>query len=399
MQVRQRLDLVHRHSDYPLAHSVIETLAATGAQTLFAGGGVRDALLGIAPKDLDLATSAAPSVVERAFARTVDIGKDFGTIVVVDGKRQIEVTTFRREDVYLDGRRPSAVTFTDAREDAARRDFTVNAIFYDPRTETVIDFESGRADLAAKILRTVGDPRRRFAEDRLRMLRAVRFVAQLGFELEPATAAAIRAEAAALGTVAPERVLAEMKRLLTAPGRAAGLRAARATGVLEVVWPECDQTFVDAEFLGWENAFAALSWSAGPEVAAARASAWRAPNEAKRRITEQMRAARVLTDPGSSRPARLRAWGSAYGPDVRALARVLVSPEAFEIEREAFARIATPEGELPAAWLNGADLARLGVEPGARMGELLRRLYDAQLDGRISGRDEAEDRARLWLNE
>jgi tRNA nucleotidyltransferase (CCA-adding enzyme) len=399
MQTRQRLDSIHAHPDFPVAARVIERLAADGAVTLLAGGGVRDALLGRAPKDLDLATAAPPERVQALFSRTVDIGKAFGTIIVIEDGAQIEVTTFRREDAYLDGRRPSGVTFTDAREDAERRDFTVNALFYDPLGEAVIDYVDGRADLAAHRLRTVGDPRRRFAEDHLRILRAVRFVAQLEFQLDPPTAAAVAAHAGDLVSVAPERVLAEMKRLLESPHRALGLRAARATGVLDVVWPEFDPQFLTASFANWENAYAGLNWARGAAVADKRLAQWRAPNDVRRRVGEQMRGVETLLDADARPAARLRALGGPLKTEVRALARLLVPPQRLTADLASLASITTAGGELPVPYLNGEDLARLGVPRGARMGEILRKLGDAQLEGLVTSRDEAEARARLWLNE
>ena len=383
---------------------IIARLAADGAETLIAGGAVRDALMGREPGDLDVATSALPDRVQAAFARTIDVGKSFGTIIVVEDGRQVEVTTFRREDGYLDGRRPSTVSFTDAAEDAARRDFTVNALFYDPDAETVIDHVGGADDLNARRLRTVGDPERRFAEDHLRMLRAVRFVAQLGFALDDDAARSISAGAARLADVAAERTFAEMKRLLGAPARGAGLRVARDTGVLSVIWPEYDLRFdatgrADEPFVNWENAFAAASWTAGAAAADHRLGTWRAPNDVRRRVAAQMRGLATLLDPRARPADRLRALGGEVKHEVRALARGLVPPARLTADLAALAAVTTAGGELPAPWLSGEDLARLGVPRGAKMGQLLRRLGDAQLEGLITSRDEAEARARIWQNE
>lgn len=172
---------------YPFAIEIIQKLADVGHTSYFAGGCVRDALLGIRPKDIDIATTAHPDEVERLFNHTVAVGKKFGIIVVVEGKYNIEVATFRKEGDYRDGRRPELIEYSGPKEDSVRRDFTVNALFYDPLKKEVIDFQNGIADLAQKKLRCVGDPDRRFSEDYLRILRCFRFSLVLNFQIEPAT--------------------------------------------------------------------------------------------------------------------------------------------------------------------------------------------------------------------
>lgn len=172
---------------YPLAIEIIQKLADTGHTSYFAGGCVRDALLGLRPKDIDIATTAHPSEVERLFNSTVAVGKKFGIIVVVEGMNSIEVATFRKESDYRDGRRPEAIEYAGPKEDSVRRDFTVNALFYDPLKKELIDFQNGIADLNQKKLRCVGDPDRRFSEDYLRILRCFRFALVLNLKIEPDT--------------------------------------------------------------------------------------------------------------------------------------------------------------------------------------------------------------------
>ena len=175
----------------PDALHVIRTLRADGHQAYVVGGCVRDQLLGAQPKDWDVATSARPEQVEALFPRTIGVGKSFGVILVVLDGHESEVATFRGESEYSDGRHPDSVHFTDAEEDARRRDFTINALFYDPEEQCVLDFVGGLADLDAHLLRTVGEPEERFAEDHLRLLRAVRFAARTGFTLEARTRRAV----------------------------------------------------------------------------------------------------------------------------------------------------------------------------------------------------------------
>ncbi len=199
------------------ARAIVARLREAGHVAYFAGGCVRDRLLGVARAhdDYDVATSACPEEVQRLFPHTVAVGAQFGVILVLEGDARVEVATFRADDAYVDGRRPVAVRFTTPEEDAARRDFTINGMFADPFDGRVLDFVGGRRDLEDRIVRTIGDPRRRFAEDRLRLLRAVRFAARLGFDVEPETAAAIRESASAIHEVSAERIGEEVVKMLT----------------------------------------------------------------------------------------------------------------------------------------------------------------------------------------
>src|SRR6184192_2632636 len=169
------------------ARKVVARLREDGHIAYFAGGCVRDMVRGLAPKDYDIATDARPEVVQKIFPRTYAVGAHFGVIVVLENGFQFEVATFRSDGAYLDGRHPVEVHFATAKEDAARRDFTINGMFFDPEKDEVIDFVGGRADLEARLIRAIGDPAQRFAEDRLRMLRAIRFATVLGFDIDSAT--------------------------------------------------------------------------------------------------------------------------------------------------------------------------------------------------------------------
>src|SRR5688572_27782573 len=198
------------HSTRQDALAVVRALRDVGHVAYFAGGCVRDLLLGLEPKDYDVATDAPPDRVRKLFKRTQAVGQAFGVILVRIGRSQVEVATFRAEGKYLDGRRPSEVRFTTAEEDAKRRDFTINGLFLDPLTDQVIDYVGGQADLKAKVIRAIGNPDERFEEDHLRLLRAVRFAARFGFEIEPATDAAIPRHAGHLVRISPERVAEEL---------------------------------------------------------------------------------------------------------------------------------------------------------------------------------------------
>ncbi len=233
------------------AKSIVTALREAGYAAYFAGGCVRDLLLGVAAKDFDVATSATPGVVMGLFAKTFSVGAHFGVVLVAlevgEDKIVTEVATFRHDGVYSDGRRPDAVRFsTDAREDVVRRDFTINGMLLDPELyeasedvgAAVLDYVGGREDLAAGVVRAIGEPARRFEEDKLRMLRAVRFAARLGFAVEAETAAAIRAKAAEIGQVSCERIREELTRILTEGGAARGFELLYELGLLQEVLPE-----------------------------------------------------------------------------------------------------------------------------------------------------------------
>src|SRR6266446_43291 len=188
------------------ATEIVRRLQSAGFAAFWVGGCVRDVLLGRQPEDYDVVTAALPDQVEKLFARTIAVGKKFGVMVVVESDHQFQVATFRAEADYQDGRRPNQVTFGDAHADALRRDFTVNGLFYDPIQKHSHDWVGGEADLRAKLIRTIGSPAERFAEDHLRLLRAVRFAAQLDFRIEPETFAALKANAPKICGISAERI-------------------------------------------------------------------------------------------------------------------------------------------------------------------------------------------------
>jgi poly(A) polymerase len=225
-----------------LAEKIIQQLQAAGFAAFWVGGCVRDFLLGREPDDFDIATDAKPEQVEKFFKRTVAIGRKFGVMLVVEGGHQFQVATFRAEADYQDGRRPEKISFANAEADASRRDFTVNGLFYDPLTEKIHDWVGGEKDLRAKIIRTIGKPEERFGEDHLRLLRAVRFAAQLGFEIEPKTFAAVKKLAPKIKIISAERILDELLKLFSPPHAARGLVLLRDSGLLEHILPELAAT-------------------------------------------------------------------------------------------------------------------------------------------------------------
>lgn len=220
------------------AVTVVKELNNQGHEAYFAGGAVRDLLLGNTVRDIDVATSASPQQIEELFPKTIAVGKQFGVMVVVIDSRNYEVATFRQESGYTDGRHPSEVSFTDARRDVERRDFTINAMFFNPVDEEVIDFVQGREDLERRLIRTVGSPAQRFEEDKLRVMRAVRLASQLDFEIDEETYREVQAHAPKLSQVTWERLRDELLKILIGPHPSNGLRLLFDSGILQVVLPE-----------------------------------------------------------------------------------------------------------------------------------------------------------------
>ncbi len=222
-----------------LAALVAGRLRVAGHEAWYVGGCVRDELLGRPAKDFDIATSARPEVLLRLFPKADRVGAHFGVVLVHEDGETVEVATFRSDLAYTDGRHPEGVQFESSPQaDALRRDFTINALFRDPFSGEIYDFTGGRADLAARLIRTVGDPERRFAEDHLRLLRAVRFAARLGFAIEPATMRAMQRLAPTIQRVSAERVRDELARILTEGGARRGFELLDETGLLKEVLPE-----------------------------------------------------------------------------------------------------------------------------------------------------------------
>jgi poly(A) polymerase len=385
------------------ALEVVEKLRGAGYEALWAGGCVRDQLLGLAPKDYDVATSAKPDEIREIFGRrrTLAIGASFGVITVL-GRRsegQIEVATFRSDAQYSDGRHPDAVHFTTAEHDAERRDFTINGLFFDPVTEQVVDYVGGRDDLERRLIRAIGDPRLRLAEDKLRMLRAVRFAASFDFTIEPATLAAIQSMAGEVTTVSAERIGAELRRMLAGANRGTALDLLRETKLLPPVLPEV-ACLDAAAFNMTRHVLAALERPTLPLALAALLHRLSEPQIAAtvgRRLRytnhEIQRAAWLLAHVSTIRDAGTVSWPQ--------LQRVLVHDGAAELvalyaaiagagdPALAFvrARLALPAEQLnPPPLIDGSDLIGHGLAPSPDFARLLEAVRDAQLRGEIKTR-------------
>ncbi len=396
------------------AREVAKRLSDAGHQAYFAGGCVRDLLLGFEPKDFDIATDARPEDVRRLFRRRVEVGAAFGVVrVLLEDGREYEVATFRTEDGYEDGRRPDHVEYsTSADEDVQRRDFTINALLMDPKTEGIIDKVQGRKDLEAGLVRAVGDAHRRFREDRLRMLRAVRFSARFGFVIEDDTWAAMKAHASELRVVSRERVVAELHGIWRSsrPGR--GLMLLRESGLLGPALPflagvpEEDLLALETrlarlpELLFEPDPLFVVAWALHLDaVQAAPAEPWaqrlvqdfKLSRSLARAITDVLAWRSVLCAPEQSRIGRCRQlliapeWATAFG---------------FLRAREGGASASaewwrTAERELrehpPAldARLGGDDLRALGLAPGPAFKEILEEVELEVLEGRLETKEES----------
>ena len=416
---------------------IVERLRAEGAEAYLVGGCVRDLVLGRRPKDYDVATSARPEVVTRVFARTVPVGKAFGVVHVRMSGRSYEVATFRKDLDYRDGRRPEGVVFCSAEQDVARRDFTVNGLLYDPETSEVVDHSDGLEDLDAGILRAIGDPFERFAEDHLRLLRAVRFAVELDFEIDPATWEAVCALSDRLQKISAERVREELRRIFASPDPVRGLDLLSEGGLLQVTLPEVapgergsgviaggrarlvllrDRGAVDLPL-----ALGALLLSLAPEAGdlvssdgrrslleaampAARSavSRLRLSRATEHRVMGAVAVAACLLDPavrGDEPHVRLRLLRWAGAPEGLALASVEAEraggPEAEQIGRfVADLEALSPADYRPPPLLTGEDLKALGLPPGPSYARILRVVEDAQLDGVVKDHGEALALAR-----
>ena len=220
------------------AIGIVKRLRASGFSALFAGGCVRDMLMGSVPEDYDIATNARPNDIINIFKRTVPVGVHYGVVLVIENGFEFEVATFRSDGTYTDGRHPDTVTFCDARGDALRRDFTINGMFYDPIDDKHFDYVGGREDMQAHLIRAIGNPSERFNEDRLRMIRAVRFTCRFNFNMESKTAEAIKNLYGKILTVSMERIRDELRKILTGPNPHTGIRMMDDLNLLNEILPE-----------------------------------------------------------------------------------------------------------------------------------------------------------------
>lgn len=424
----------HPDAQYQFAVEVVETLRGAGYTAFWAGGCVRDLLLGVPCKDYDVATSAVPEEVQQLFGarKTLSVGASFGVIIVKGGRKRgmVEVATFRTDAGYSDGRRPDAVHYSSPQEDAQRRDFTINGMFYDPVRTEVIDYVSGRADLDRRIVRAIGDPRARMAEDKLRMLRAVRFAATLDFELDPETASAVRQMASEIQVVSAERIAQELKRMLASDYRARAMRLFEELGLLTVVFPEFLQTPGAERQLAWNLTLSVLARLTGDSFELGMAALLLHVYDRTRResgspagsgedpittITRRLKlsnhereavaeilslAAQTQSLASRSLAARKRLLASPHAANALDLATAwaTASEDSEWLEQvEDLERYRSEHSVVqidPPPLLSGQDLLKLGCQPGKAMGRILAMIRDEQLNEQIVDQTAAINRAR-----
>jgi poly(A) polymerase len=438
-------------TDREFATDVVRTLRAAGFRALWAGGCVRDELLDLTPDDYDVATDARPDQVKPLFRRRNEIGASFGVVQVIGPRGPggewltVEVATFRSDGTYSDGRRPDAVTFSSPEEDARRRDFTINGMFFDPLAGELIDFVGGKADLDAKVLRAIGDPAARFAEDKLRVLRAVRMATRFDLAIDPATLAAGRATAPQVRVVSPERIAEELRKLLVHPRRARGLELLREFGLLEPILPELVPTiglpqgppaapagdlwghvvrttdvlegpmWPEPRPVSFPLAFGALLHDIGKprtvgrtpdrytfhghEHVGARMAGdigkrLRLSNDESARVCWLVEKHQYLADAPALRPSRLKPILVHPGiGELLALHRADALASGRGLEHVEFCekvlRETPPEELNPPPLLTGDDLVAAGWKPGPDFKKVLEAVREAQLEGTVRTRDES----------
>jgi len=419
------------------ARAICARLAAAGHRALLAGGCVRDRLLGVEPQDFDVATSALPDQVMALFPQTHAVGAAFGVVLVVVPEGPVEVATFRSDGPYLDGRHPSSVQFSTLEDDAARRDFTINALYLDPADNSVIDLVDGEADLRAGVLRAVGNPEARFREDHLRLLRAVRFAARLGFAIAPETFAAMRAMAPRCVDTSAERVRDELIKMLTEGGARRAFELLDATDMLDHVLPEvaamkgCEQppeyhpegdvfihTLLLLEQLGpctptlglgtllhdvgkpptqtFEDRIRFnLHEKVGARMTEAICKRLKLPNDVSEQavwlVENHMR---LAVTPDMREAKRKRFVREPWFEELMQLCRMdcLASHgDTSPVDWVAAYRAnLKPEEIRPTPLITGHDLIAAGYAPGPQFKEILTAIEDAQLEGTLQSRDEAK---------
>lgn len=425
------------------ARAIVRVLREHGFVAYFAGGCVRDKLLGHEPKDFDVATSARADDIRRLFDHTVPVGAQFGVVLVIDGERQVEVATFRSDGVYLDGRHPTSVRFSDPREDALRRDFTINGMFYDPVTEHVIDYVEGRKDLAVGVIRAIGDPHARFSEDRLRLLRAIRLAARLDFTIAEDTFAAIQTLAPTIVDIAWERIGDEIVKILTEGKARRAFELLFESRLLRAILPEIEtmrgvEQSPDFHPEGdvFVHTLLLLDKLEAPTETLALGALL---HDVAKPLCQDRKGERItfyghceqgveLAVEICQRLKRSRTTWERVGYLVKNHLRVMAAPDmrsatlkrllredgieellelarldalsssgdlrAYEFCQRKLTEL-SPEQMTPPRLLTGKDLIALGIPPGPRFKDLLNALEEAQLEGRLHTREEA----LAWVQE
>jgi len=423
------------------ARAIAQRLREHGHIAYFAGGSVRDMVRGLPAKDFDIATDATPEIVQQIFPHTFAVGAQFGVVVVVEDKINFEVATFRSDGAYLDHRRPANVRFSSPEEDAKRRDFTINGMFFDPEKNEIIDFVGGRADIEKRIIRAIGDANARFGEDRLRMLRAIRFATVLDYQVDPATWAALAANAESINEISAERIRDELGKIFLSSNRVRGWELLDESGLMRVLLPELEamkgclqpeqfhpegDVFQHTklmlgllpETVSLPLVLAVLFHDVGKPVTATvdpngrirfnehdRIGAAMAESIMERlrfsraeidAVVEMVRQHMVFKDVPRMRVAKLKRFMARptfeeelelHRVDCAGSHRMMDNYEFLLQKREEFAN----EPIIPPPLVRGDDLIALGLKPGPEFGEILEEVETKQLEGALKDREQALD--------
>lgn len=431
------------------AIDIVARLQGAGHVAYFAGGSVRDRLLGKEAKDYDIATSARPEEVQRLFPHVTDLtGRSFGVVRVLVGNEHYEVATFRQDGAYKDGRHPDSVRFATAEEDAKRRDFTINGLFFDPVANRLIDYVGGEADLHAKILRAIGNPADRFAEDHLRLLRAIRFATRMNFKIDPATWEAICVAAPSIRTISAERIRDELNLIFTTHKPELGLDLLDRSGLLTEVLPDVaamhgveqpPQYHPEGDVyqhvrlmltkIQEPNLELALSVlmhdvgkratasidesgrirhsgheSVGAEMSDRILSDLRYDNKTIQTVHELVEHHMQFKDVEKMRPSTLkRMMSRPHFPLELELHRIDCSSSHGDLKFYDYLKhqleTMSPDEIDPPTLINGHDLKAMGIPPGRAMGGMLEAIRIAQLEGAVQTREEAKAMARKMASE
>lgn len=385
------------------ALSIVKKLTESGHQALFAGGCVRDFLLGFAPADFDIATNATPDQVEKLFKKTIPVGKQFGVILVIIDGMQFEVATFRTEGGYQDGRHPGYIQFSGAEEDALRRDFTVNGLFYDPLNRKVLDYVGGQDDIQKKVIRCIGVPAKRFEEDKLRLLRAIRFSVRLDFQIEFNTWKELKRLASGISIVSMERIQDEITKILTSKRASTGLRLLAESGLWTALWPEINHN--EILFARFDNL--------NPNIRLANAAFFfTCPKDD---ILKFMKRLRYSNDVIQRTMHILSLVDDLAGfPNLREgkFKRMFCDPD-FLDAKALYSRSLDGANKISAiesaikGWkledmtakplINGNDLRELGFNPGPKFGKVLEEAYLLQLEGELKDKVQALSWAKTQI--
>ncbi len=424
---------------------VVRRLQEAGFTAYFAGGCVRDMIMGRESDDYDVATSARPEDVSALFPKTIGVGARFGVVIVMEQGHQIEVATFRSDNAYIDGRHPESIRFSSPEEDARRRDFTINGLFYNPATGETLDYVGGDRDIKAGVVRAIGDPLERFREDHLRLMRAVRFAARFGFRMEAETLKAITDLAPMIQKVSAERICAELAKMLADPSRAAAVELLDSSGLLEQILPEVSRmkgvpqpeqyhpegdvfthTLRSLKFLDRPNFATAMGTLlhdvgkpatferdgdkikfykheiVGEKTARKICQRLKMSRKESETVAWLVRRHMVFKDARHMRESKLkRLFATDAYDELAELSRADALASTNDLSDYEYCRMKreqmSEEEIKPEPLLRGKDLIEMGLKPGPPFGRLLESVYEAQLDGRLHTRQDAVEYVKTLL--